>query len=378
MLEHVYSKTLARAATAMFILSLFVWSIIATIPKAIDAQAFLHSGGWVDFQLDSPTQRSVTVSCNAKGSPCKLTFKLDNPIARSVSVLISHQGLTQLDAHLVAAENLKPILTQQLALPSGLPRKNTLIFDTEDCKNRCVIEFIASANTANSLTLTGTHSQGSPVFVYALLVIMLGLWGAIEMGVRIRCTDALPVVAGWMKRITTKPGQQTILRKDLIDPLTDALNRQGFEQQAASVIEAHAGLAALCVIDLDRFKYINDAYGRAAGDELLAAFSSRMKKAMRSSDYLARWGGEEFVVLSLQPNDRAASKFAAKLCAVAANEPFQVKGSPELQVTVSIGVAQHDPKESFNSWFLRADAALFHAKQSGKNRVCIAPSEREA
>lgn len=163
-----------------------------------------------------------------------------------------------------------------------------------------------------------------------------------------------------------------------IDALTGALNRIGFEKQAIDLLSSQPGSVALCVIDIDRFKYINHSYGRAAGDELLSVFYKRMKKAVRASDCFARWGGEEFVVLSMQPSEKAASRFAAKLCAVSANSPFKISGCPELQITVSIGLAQHDPKETFNSLFLRADAALFHAKQSGKNRVCIAPSEREA
>lgn len=370
-------KMIARIISALSIAAILIFSALKAMPAVVDIHAFSKSGNWSSFQFDT-TGKRITASCSGAQEICKATLHFDKTPASSVAITLNHQGLSRLSANMVAAGETAPLISQHIDVLHATEQQSTFIFDLPNCTAPCQlgIEIIASAE--NTLSLSATLMTKGSALPFVLLLLMICLWGLTEAAMIWQKPANFAAFRAWIQNSRVKSAMLPNPQKDLIDPLTDALNRKGFEQQAASVIESHPGQAALCVIDLDRFKYINDAYGRAAGDELLAAFSSRIKKAIRASDCLARWGGEEFVILSLQPSERSASKFAAKLCAVAANEPFQVKGSPELQITVSIGLAQHDPKESFNSWFLRADAALFHAKQSGKNRVCIAPSEREA
>ena len=377
MRTNINCKVIARIITALCIAAILIIAGLKAMPAVIDNHAFSNTGSWSNFQLDA-TGKAITGSCSAAQEPCKATLHLESIPLSTIAITIEHQGLSGLSSNLVEAGEAKQQISQRVDIPTASEQQSTFLFDLKNCSAMCQVAIEAIANTENAITLSATLIPRASALPFVLILLIISLWGLTEAAMTWRKQGNLAALTGWIKNARAKPAMLPSPQKDLIDTLTGVLNRKGFEQQAASIIGNHPGQAALCVIDLDRFKYINDAYGRAAGDELLAAFSTRMKKAIRSSDCLARWGGEEFVVLSLQPSERSASKFAAKLCAVAANEPFMVKGSPELQITVSIGLAQHDIKESFNSWFLRADAALFHAKQSGKNRVCIAPSEREA
>jgi diguanylate cyclase (GGDEF)-like protein len=158
------------------------------------------------------------------------------------------------------------------------------------------------------------------------------------------------------------------------DPLTGLPNRRGLEERAIgafALARRNQTQIAAVLIDLDRFKLVNDTYGHRAGDELLQAFVQRLKAAVRAEDLVARLGGDEFVVLqsgSAQP--MSASKFGERLLRNL-SEPFEIGGS-RMSCAASIGVAivPTDAKD-WESLLSCADAALYKVKAEGGNAVCF-------
>lgn len=152
------------------------------------------------------------------------------------------------------------------------------------------------------------------------------------------------------------------------DYLTGAWNRAHLVRVAASEmarsVRFRQPLSAL-LIDLDRFKRINDTLGHQTGDKALCALVDLIHHKIRSADLLFRWGGEEFVVLAVSTGYRDAETLAEHLRARVAGFEFPGIG----KLTISIGVAERSGDETAEQWFKRLDAALFAAKNGGRNRV---------
>jgi diguanylate cyclase (GGDEF)-like protein/PAS domain S-box-containing protein len=122
---------------------------------------------------------------------------------------------------------------------------------------------------------------------------------------------------------------------------------------------------SMILIDIDDFKKINDTYGHDTGDKVLQHLVHVVQKNLRNIDIFARWGGEEFLVLSPNADLNAAKTIAEKLCTVVANFSFPVVG----HVTISLGISTFQADDSFETMFNRADSGLYSAKEQGKNRV---------
>jgi diguanylate cyclase (GGDEF)-like protein len=161
-----------------------------------------------------------------------------------------------------------------------------------------------------------------------------------------------------------------------IDPLTGIANRRGYEQMTEPQSSGAPPIVAVMMIDLDRFKAINDTYGHAAGDAVLIATASALANACQRFGEVARMGGEEFAVLVYHPHRRATGQFAQLLRSavgcIRLDAPLH-----ELSFTASIGVALLDAGESISEAMRRADMALYKAKNDGRNRVEIAPEITE-
>ncbi len=154
------------------------------------------------------------------------------------------------------------------------------------------------------------------------------------------------------------------------DHLTGAWNRAHFERAIeAELARSSAGRqpVSLVLLDIDRFKRINDTFGHAAGDAVLRELVAVARSRLRASDLLFRWGGEEFAVLVSSAGYRGAGRVAENLREALAGHDFPGVG----RVTVSAGVAEHDGDESTQDWFARLDAALYAAKESGRDRVVV-------
>ncbi|MFN3294394.1 MAG: GGDEF domain-containing protein, partial [Gemmobacter sp.] len=134
---------------------------------------------------------------------------------------------------------------------------------------------------------------------------------------------------------------------------------------------AHGRTCAVMVLDIDRFKSVNDRFGHAAGDKVLTGVSARLSVALRPGDLIARIGGEEFLVALPGVTEAEALILAERLRHAVSERPFAIDLSePPLRVTVSIGVAlASTPAETAESALARADRALLAAKADGRDQV---------
>ena len=204
---------------------------------------------------------------------------------------------------------------------------------------------------------------------------------------------AFAVVLGWMAymgsyvaslretlRLAAQQLRAALERAEALaqrDGLTGAYNRRHMMSLlAVEAARAQRGASlSLCLADMDNFKEINDTYGHLAGDAVLRQFAAMANAQLRATDFVARFGGEEFLVALSQTALAGAALVAERVRAVVA--AASIVGLPaERRVTVSIGVAQHRPGESIEATLQRADAALYKAKDQGRNRViCADPPE---
>lgn len=191
---------------------------------------------------------------------------------------------------------------------------------------------------------------------------------------------ALGVVAMWVSAIRVRVLRQADeLRATLVqaqalattDVLTGLLNRRSMtEYIEAEMQRATRSGHALCIalIDLDHFKRVNDVYGHRMGDEVLCGFSAVAVGDLRQIDRLARWGGEEFLLLMPHVEQAQAWSAMERLRTRMAAHPMGDHGA--LTVTLSAGIAQWRPGETLEQWLDRADLALYAAKHSGRNLCC--------
>lgn len=153
-----------------------------------------------------------------------------------------------------------------------------------------------------------------------------------------------------------------------IDHLTGLYNRSYFDIRVLNEIsraKRYTAPLSMIIFDLDYFKGINDTYGHDVGDQVLKRAAMITSENIREADVLARWGGEEFVILVPQTNLEGAAHLAEKLRHELENNKVENFGS----VTGSFGVAEYQIGETFQSWYKRVDKALYKAKEAGRNRV---------
>ena len=164
--------------------------------------------------------------------------------------------------------------------------------------------------------------------------------------------------------------QDHLRRQATIDPLTGVLNRRGIEQSIADAGEQGLGTGlAIVMVDIDHFKRVNDAHGHDVGDQVLRRVAAVMAQNVRANDILGRWGGEEFMVACVNCSAEHAAVVAQKIRQRIEASAFGAR--PRVHVTASFGVAVTHTVGEFAECLQRADAALYHAKSHGRNRVVI-------
>jgi len=163
------------------------------------------------------------------------------------------------------------------------------------------------------------------------------------------------------------------------DELTGLYNRRAFNnffQIELGRTRRYGGLLALALFDLDHFKKVNDTHGHDAGDEVLRAFARLLQGNCREVDVAARYGGEEFLVLMPAVGTRAAAIFAERTRKELSGVEMRAAGGRRFRVTVSAGVCKWTLQaDSLRAMLKLADQAMYKAKNSGRNRVCVAADE---
>jgi diguanylate cyclase (GGDEF)-like protein len=156
------------------------------------------------------------------------------------------------------------------------------------------------------------------------------------------------------------------------DTLTGLLNRRGFlaAWEADRARASRSGRPSTLVLaDLDRFKEVNDSAGHLVGDALLQRVAAAFAEILRAQDVAARWGGEEFIFLLPETALAGGIEVAEKLRRTLADRQFECEGTAAIRITASFGVAEHVPGERLERTVAAADAALYRAKDAGRNRV---------
>jgi diguanylate cyclase (GGDEF)-like protein len=178
-----------------------------------------------------------------------------------------------------------------------------------------------------------------------------------------------------------KKQQETLELQANTDALTQVLNRRGFMAHAEGEIQRaeryNISNLSILLLDIDHFKVINDTYGHAAGDSVLVSLANCLRARQRTSDWVARFGGEEFVILLPETPYQKALLAAEQIRQKLENLPVSVEGvTSPIHFTVSIGVSHYALGDgSIDSMLTRADLGLYTAKAEGKNRVCGSSSE---
>jgi len=160
-------------------------------------------------------------------------------------------------------------------------------------------------------------------------------------------------------------------REAVRDPLTGCRTRRFLTRSLPTLMASHRRARvplSLVVFDIDHFKSINDAHGHSVGDAALRAVAHVLDDALRTEDYLVRYGGEEFVAILPGTNEDRAAAAADRARAVIAALDLS-KAAPGLRVTISAGVGELRPGDDPDRWFARVDDALYRAKRDGRDRV---------
>ncbi|MEZ5557034.1 MAG: GGDEF domain-containing protein [Pseudomonadales bacterium] len=156
------------------------------------------------------------------------------------------------------------------------------------------------------------------------------------------------------------------------DALTGLLNRRGMEKHLddlSAFLRRHDVVVTLALLDVDHFKRVNDQFGHDVGDSVLREIARELRRIFRSSDYLARWGGEEFLVALTHTDIHQASSVLERLRAEIAG----LQGLSAPSVTLSMGAAEWRPGTPLATALKQADVALYEAKQAGRNRLVAVP-----
>ncbi|HSI57717.1 MAG TPA: GGDEF domain-containing protein [Ideonella sp.] len=240
---------------------------------------------------------------------------------------------------------------------------------------RLVLRLGAVKSTLLVALVTSSSSLCITLLANALLPQPPGTIGfSLALSVGIPLTVAPPIA--WfivLVVLEAEAARRTAERLAMTDPLTGAYNRRHFfhvgEQALARALGEQHALSVL-LLDIDHFKSVNDQHGHAFGDQVLNEVAAACQASLRKGDMLARFGGEEFVVLLPATGPAEAARLAERLRGTIAQLAIPAAGSAPIRPTVSIGVATTPlATTSLDKLLVKADQAMYLAKHGGRNRV---------
>ncbi|MGC3982871.1 MAG: GGDEF domain-containing protein [Steroidobacteraceae bacterium] len=220
-------------------------------------------------------------------------------------------------------------------------------------------------------SLTRCHGDlGMPMEAAAARVMLDSLLGETKLMresvavLQARLEDSMSEVSKLRGELETAQGLA------MTDALTGLHNRRAFELAMTAALAAEGEACSLILLDIDRFKQINDTFGHQFGDKVIRLIAQLIGRNIKGADFAARYAGDEFAVLLPATSAKNAAIVAEKIRAAVANG--QIKGAQDTapgKITISAGVAQALPNETGESLFGRADAALYAAKSAGRNQI---------
>ena len=287
------------------------------------------------------------------------------------------------------SEALAPI-ARELVRAGTCPTAQELLDDETEL-------FIASLSVADGDPLrllsqcraTETYRQ-LPILLIAEAADLPRLAKGLDLGANdylVRPLDRSELVARSSSQIRRKrmherlrENQRRSLSLALTDELTGLYNRRFVLAHLGELVDrTYEGTSktAILLFDIDHFKHVNDTWGHAAGDDVLREIAVRTMDSLRSSDLVARFGGEEFLVVMPETSLAVATGVAERLRLRVAREPFAPRGSDKgIPLTISVGVTTtEDARGDVDGLLKRADDALYAAKKGGRNRVIAAAND---
>jgi len=271
----------------------------------------------------------------------------------------------------------------------GLPEASELWCDREVLLNadacracRSVHMVKSSKDPKHCPSFAGNRIQQDAEFRYICLPIMLSgaVGGVLQLVIsaneEAQVEAALPAIRIYLGEaapvIETKRLLNSLKESAMRDAMTGLYNRRFLEEyidMVSSIVERKSSNAAILMCDVDYFKKINDTYGHEAGDTVLIEVAKTLKQAVRPSDLVIRYGGEEFLTLLVDIDEKMALEVAERIRKGVEARAFRASGG-KINKTISIGASMF-PKDGGVFWdcVKYADAALYHAKDSGRNQV---------
>lgn len=242
----------------------------------------------------------------------------------------------------------------------------------EECIGRNILEFIHESHQQKAIYYVTEMINGNLTGAAEYLMVRKdGSLFYCEVNANIlRDKNNNPIGVLYMERDVTERKQLEEELKDLVtkDQLTGIYNRRKIDEvlmKEKAQAETRDHHLAVIMVDIDKFKLVNDQYGHLVGDQVLTEVTSILSQGIRSIDVLGRWGGEEFIIICTDTDLKGAVVLAEKLRQMIANHEFQMVGKK----TCSFGVAQLRKDETIDSLLIRSDQALYRAKDQGRNRV---------
>ena len=257
------------------------------------------------------------------------------------------------------------------SLNVNLESDNGGTFEHEITKGHCVGEMSIFDNYPPSATITA--KEDSRVLVIPAATTMSMLSASHEL-----CLNFLQIMSQRLRQDNKIVCEEQyhircIEENAKIDPMTGLHNRRWLEEMyTREMNRSNMGNFKLTafMIDIDHFKQVNDTYGHLAGDKVLISVAQALIRSLRPSDMPVRYGGEEFSVFLPGTTEENAKIIAERIRRNVENMTITLHDNNLLQVTVSIGFAERIENDTVASLIDRADKALYHAKQNGRNRVC--------
>lgn len=299
-----------------------------------------------------------------------VTLTEEDQALSSEEKLTKAQSLVSDDAYQTSKEKISGKAESCMKELAGTT-KNQQSKAASEFKNLCILLEIG-------VLLLVAFLIGSSVAVRALIVNPLGSYNrSIEQDKTVPVIGAaeLQTLAVTYNRIFEEnlETQRLIRHEAEHDALTDLLNRSSFDKALALYSQGSMNFA-LILVDVDRFKSVNDTYGHAVGDEILRRVAKRLKESFRSTDYVFRIGGDEFAVLMMDVSEAFRHTVEEKLASLKKGLVCPEEGLPE--ITLSIGVAFSDRKDPGESIFKDGDQALYYVKKHGKDGTCFYEENR--
>jgi len=243
--------------------------------------------------------------------------------------------------------------------------------------NRVVLSGLVAVYAVAGSALCVHLVKGTSGMRLAMLVVMLGLPAVAGLFAAYRFQVVHRREFAALEQARQELKQRQLLEDELkrqatTDPLTGLFNRRQYEalfEREVQRARRHDRPLALCVLDLDYFKRINDSYGHAAGDAALTVAADVCRAALRDADIAGRLGGEEFIILLPDTDLASATRVADRLREQLAQTDV-VAQQQRFRLTATFGVTELRPHDqSINDMILRADAALYEGKRNGRNQV---------